>query len=181
MIPMVDSTPMRRSVSAARSVGRGLARLLPLALLLGVALAVASCGEPSAEEAAADQEEVRAFLAEYLPKMSEAYRTGDTEPLEPYTTLKERETIEKRVRDLARQGSVLSPELVSLEVEDVVTWSAVNAFVTTVEVWDLRVLAAGSDSVIRETEGQSNRVKYQLKREDGRWRVFGRQLQETFE
>jgi hypothetical protein len=172
---------MKRPVSAARSAGRGLFALLALPLLAGMALAVAGCGEPSAEEVAADQEEIRAFLQEYLPAMSEAYRTGDTEPLTPYTTLKERETIEKRVRDLARQGSVLSPELVSLEVEDVVTWSAVNAFVTTVEVWDLRVLASGSDSVIRETEGQANRVKYQLKRQDDRWRVFGRQLQETFE
>lgn len=175
MTPMIDSTVMRRRVSA-------LARALPaLAGLLAAALVAGACGPPSAEEVAADREEVLEFLREYLPKMSEAYRTGDTAPLEPYTTLKERETIEKRVRDLAKQGSVLSPELVRLEVEDVVTWSAVNAFVTTVEVWDLRVLAAGSDSVIRETENQSNRVKYQLKREDGRWRVFGRQLQETFE
>ena len=175
---MNDSHSTRRSVTA---IVRRAARAVPLALGAAALLFAAACGPPSAEEAAADQEEVRVFLLEYLPKMSDAYRTGDTAPLEPYTTLKERETIEKRVRDLAKQGSVLSPELESLEVEDVVTWSAVNAFVTTVEVWDLRVLAAGSDSVVRETEDQANRVKYQLKREDGRWRVFGRPLQETFE
>lgn len=175
---MIDSHDPRRFPGAS---ARWAALAIPLVLGAAVILLAGACGPPSAEEVAADEEEVRAFLLEYLPKMSEAYRTGDTAPLEPYTTLKERETIKKRVRDLAKQGSVLSPELESLEVEDVVTWSAVNAFVTTVEVWDLRVLAAGSDSVVRETEDQANRVKYQLKREDGRWRVFGRQLQETFE
>ena len=155
----------------------------PAAFAAVVALGalLAGCGPPSAEEVAADKEEVRAFLAEYLPKMAEAYETGDTAPLEPYTTLKERETIKKQVRDRARQGTILAPELVRLEVEDVVTWSAVNAFVTTVEVWNLRVKATGSEALVREALDQTNRVKYQLKREEGRWRVFGRQLQETFE
>lgn len=155
-----------------------------LALVAGAfaaALALGACGPPSTEEVEADREEIHAFLAEYLPRMAEAYETGELEPIEPYTTLKERETIKKRIRDLAKQGSVLAPELVSLEVEEVVTWSVVNAFVTTVEVWNVRVVAAGSDRVVREELGQSNRVKYQLKREEGRWRVFGRELQETFE
>jgi len=157
-------------------------RPLPaLALLLAGALLAGACGGQSPEEEAADQEEIQAFLEEYLPRMAEAYRTGDVEPIVPYTTEKERAVIENRVREMAKSGQILAPELESVEVEDVTVWSAVNAFVTSVEVWDVRVLASGTERVAREQLNQPNRVKYQLKREDGRWRVFGRQLEETYE
>jgi hypothetical protein len=155
--------------------------LLALVPLLPALLLAGACGGASPEEEAADREEIAAFLREYLPKMAEAYRTGDVEPVIPYSTQKERAVIESRVRDLARTGQILAPELESVEVEDVTVWSAVNAFVTTVEVWNIRVLASGTEAVIREELNQPNRVKYQLKREDGRWRVFGRQLEETYQ
>jgi hypothetical protein len=157
-------------------------RPLPaLALLLASALLAGACGGQSPEEEAADQEEIQAFLEEYLPQMAEAYRTGDVEPIVPYTTEKERAVIENRVREMAKSGQILAPELESVEVEDVTVWSAVNAFVTSVEVWNVRVLASGTEGVVREELNQPNRVKYQLKREDGRWRVFGRQLEETYQ
>lgn len=157
-------------------------RPLPaLALLLASAFLAGACGGQSPEEKAADQEEIQAFLEEYLPRMAEAYRTGDVEPIVPYTTEKERAVIENRVREMAKTGQILAPELDSVEVEDVTVWSAVNAFVGTVEVWDVRVLASGTEAVVREELNQPNRVKYQLKREDGRWRVFGRQLEETYQ
>lgn len=154
--------------------------LLALALLPALLLAGA-CGGDSPEEEAADRDEIQAFLEEYLPRMAEAYRTGDVESLTPYTTQKERAAISSRVREMAESGQILAPELESVEVEDVTVWSAVNAFVTTVEVWDVRVLATGTETVVREEENQPNRVKYQLKREDGAWRVFGRQLEETYQ
>lgn len=157
-------------------------RPLPaLALLLASALLAGACGGQSPEEEAADQEEIQAFLEEYLPRMAEAYRSAEVEPIVPYTTEKERAAILTRVGDLAKTGQILAPELESVEVEDVTVWSAVNAFVTTVEVWDVRVLASGTEAVVREELNQPNRVKYQLKREDGRWRVFGRQLEETYQ
>ncbi len=158
-------------------------RVAPVLLLLVClpGLAVLGSCKPTVEEQAAKRDEIAAFLREYLPKMAEAYRTGDTDSLAPYAAQKERESIRKRVRDLAKQGQVLAPHLDSLQVEDVRIWGRVNAYVTTVEVWDIRVLAAGSDSVVRQELDQSNRVKYQLKQEDGRWRVFWRQLEQTFE
>lgn len=152
-----------------------------LALSLALALLLAACGGASPEEAAADRDEIQAFLEDYLPRMAEAYRTGEVETLEPYTTQKERVAIANRVREMARQGQILAPELESVEVEDVTVWSAVNAFASTVEVWDVRILDTGTESVIREQVNQPNRVKYQLKREDGQWRVFGRQLEETYD
>lgn len=169
--------PTRRRSGRSDRYGR----LVALVLLLPLLGTVAGSCKPTPEEKAADREEIATFLREYLPKMAEAYRTGDTESLAPYAAQKERAAIEKRVLDLAKQGQVLAPTLDSLQIEDVRTWGRVNAYVTTVEVWDLRVLAAGSDSVVRQQLGQSNRVKYQLQRDDGRWRVFWRQLEQTFD
>jgi len=162
----------------SRAPGRAL-RLAAGAATLFV-LALGACA-PTPEEQAVERDEIAAFLQDYLPRMAEAYRTGDVEPLAPYAAQKEGESIVRRVRELGKGGQVLDAELVSLEVEDVRTWSAVNAYVTTIEVWTLRVRAAGSGTVLREEIDQTNRVKYQLKRDGERWRVFWRQLEQTFE
>lgn len=155
--------------------------LLPVLLLALLAGAVAACGEPTPEEVAADREEIEDFLREYLPKLADAYRTGDASALEPYAAAKEQASVEHRARELAKSGEVLAPVLDSVEVEEVRTWQAVNAYVTTVEQWDIRTYATGTENVVREQLDQVNRVKYQLKREDGRWRVFWREIQQTFE
>lgn len=176
-MPMTDPP---RPIRCRRSSRRARPLVLLLLALPLVTVALGSC-QPTPEERAADREEIATFLREYLPKMAQAYRTGDTEALAPYAAQKEREMIKKRVLDLAKQGQVLAPHLDSLEVEDVRTWSKVNAYVTTVEVWDIKVLAAGSDTVVRQELGQSNRVKYQLQRDGDRWRVFWRQLEKTYD
>lgn len=168
---MLCSAQSRASRRSVRSVLCALALLLP---------GLGACA-PSPEEQAVEREEIATFLRDYLPRMAAAYRTGDVEPLAPYAAQKEGDSILRRVRELAKGGEVLDAELVSLEVEDVRTWSAVNAYVTTVEVWTLRVRATGSGSVLREEIEQTSRVKYQLKREGDRWRVFWRQLEQAFE
>lgn len=167
-----------------RLAGRSARPALSAVLLTLLAFALGALGvgcAPTSEERAVERDEIGAFLQEYLPLMAEAYRTGDVEPLAPYAAQKEREAIVRRVRELAKGGEVLDAELVSLEVEDVRTWSAVNAYATTVEVWTLRVRATGSGTVLREEIDQVNRVKYQLKRDGDTWRVFWRQLEQTFE
>lgn len=158
-----------------------LLRFAPVPLLVLLVAGVVACNEPTAEEEAANQQEIEAFLREYLPKLAEAYRTGDASGLEPYAAAKEQASIERRARELAKGGEVLAPELDSVEVEDVRTWQSINAYVTTVEVWDIRTYATGTENVVREQLDQTNRVKYQLQREDGRWRVFWREIQRTFE
>ena len=154
---------------------------LPL-LFLACALAVgaAGCGDPSPEEQAADREAILAFLEDYLPALAQAYRTGDVDVLDPYAAEKEQASIAQRVDELGERGEVLAPELVSVQVEDVTSWAEVNAYVTTVEVWNIRTYATGSENVVREELGQTNRVKYQLQRDAGRWRVFWREIQETY-
>lgn len=155
-------------------------RALLAAALLG-ALALGACAQASPEDEAEDREAIQAFLEEYLPRMAEAYRTGEVEGLDPYAAAKEQEEILRMVRELAKAGEVLAPELESVQVEDITVWNEVNAYVTTVEVWDVRTFATGTERVVRERLAQPNRVKYQLKRERGRWRVFWREIEQTFD
>ncbi len=121
---------------------------------------------------------MRAALELYLPRLGEAYATGDLEPLRGLAAEKEIAAIEKRIIDLAASGRVLEPTFRTLTVEDVTVFNYANAYVTTVEVWDLRSLATGSRQPLAEEIGQSNRVKYQLKREGDSWRVLFRTIQE---
>jgi hypothetical protein len=94
---------------------------------------------------------------------------------------KERAGLEKRVSDMLAEGRVIRPSPKSIQVESVETWRYVNAFATVLEVWDLRVYAAGTDVLLSETLDQRNRVKYQLQREGDRWLVLFRELDATFE
>ncbi|HUF77812.1 MAG TPA: IMS domain-containing protein [Thermoanaerobaculia bacterium] len=158
--------------------GRSLVTLLAV---LCAGFAAGGCGGSSPEDEAEDREAIEAFLEEYLPQLAEAYRTGEVENLDPYAAEKEQAKIAQTVRELARSGEVLAPELESVRVEDLTVWNEVNAFVTTVEVWDVRTFAVGTERVVREQLGQANRVKYQLKRSGGRWRVFWREIERTYE
>jgi hypothetical protein len=89
--------------------------------------------------------------------------------------------MEKRIDDLLAESRVIRPEVRSVVVEDVQIWNYANAFVTTLEVWDLRVYAAGTDRQLSESLEQSNRVKYQMKRTDEGWLVLFRELVTAFE
>lgn len=149
-------------------------RLAFLAVLLPVALL--ACG-PSARQQEVDLQDIQRDLEAYLPLLGNAYATGELEPLEEYVAIKEVARVEKRIHDLGLQGRVLAPTFRQLTIEDVNVFNFANAYVTTLEVWDVRILAVGSDTVLAEEIGQSNRVQYQLKREGGRWRVLFRSIQ----
>jgi predicted lipid-binding transport protein (Tim44 family) len=146
---------------------------LAAALLLGGALACA----PSVEDQAADRAAVQALLEAYLPALAQAYATGDADALAGMAAPKEMASVEKRVLDLAKEGRVLQPTFKSVTVEAVDRYQHSNAFVNTVEVWDLRVTSAGSDRVLSEELDQTSRARYQLKRTDeGDWLVLYREL-----
>jgi len=66
-------------------------------------------------------------------------------------------------------------------VESVSTWKHSNAFVTTVETWDVRSYTLGDHILLSEVTDQRNRVKYQLKRKDRGWVVLYRELAEALE
>ena len=147
-------------------------------LIVPVLLLLAVVGCTSAEEQKqVDTESIAAALEAYLPRLGQAYSTGDLAPLEGLAAQKEIAAIEKRISDLADQGRILAPSFRELTVEEATVFNYANAYVTTVEVWDLRSLATGSREQLAEEIGQRNRVKYQLKREGDSWRVLFRAKQ----
>lgn len=146
-----------------------------LLLLLAVSC-IAGESLPPADEAA-----IGAAMEEYLPRLATAYATGDLEVLRGVAAEKEIAGLEKRIRDLLAEGRIVEPTFKSVQVEQIDIWSHSNAFVTTLEVWDLAVYASGSHRLLSQELGQRNRVKYQLKRQDDGWRVLYREIETTFD
>jgi len=151
-------------------------RALRLACLLPMVLMAFACG-PSEEQVQVDRDEIQAALETYLPMLGEVYATGDLSLLEGLAAEKEIARIHKRIEDLSYQGRRLVPTFRSLTVEDFNVWNYSNCYVTTLEVWDLEIRATGTEQVLSTQFEQPDRVKYQLKREDGRWRVLFRTIQ----
>ena len=152
--------------------------LAPLLILL---VGVAACSDPD-QVAAEDHQAIEHLLEDYLPRLSQAYRTGNLEVLRGVAAEKEIASLFRRIGELANsEGRTVVPTLQSFEVEEVTIWNHSNAFVTTLEVWDLQVLATGSEKLLSEAIGQRNRVRYQLKRRDQGWQVLYRGIEATFE
>jgi hypothetical protein len=149
--------------------------LIPLAIVLS--LAVLSCGRSAAREER-DAASITAMLEEYLPALGRVYEDGDIEVLRPFAVEKELARMHALVQDLADQGRYLAPEFKSVTVEKVRIWNSSNAFVTTLEVWDVRLHTLGGDQLLGEDLDKNYRVKYQLKRNDGSWRILFRAIQE---
>lgn len=147
--------------------------LLPTLLLLAGALA---CGpsEQVQEEALTEIEEL---LEAYLPRLTEVYTTGDLTALEGLAAPREINRVETFIRERAQEGQVVDPELERFEIEDVNLYQHSNAFVTTREIWNLRLRAAGSDRLISEELGKSYRYRYQIHRDDGDgWTILAREV-----
>lgn len=145
-------------------------RLAVIAVLM-----VAGCTSEQ-ERTQVAKEEIRAVLADgYLPRLAEIYAGADPQILEGWAAQKEIAGIAKRVQELAEQGRSLEPELRAVTLEEVNVWSHSNAYVSTLEEWDLRVYNTGTRALLSEELGQHDRVKYQLKRTDtGDWIVLFR-------
>ncbi|MFQ5525980.1 MAG: IMS domain-containing protein [Thermoanaerobaculia bacterium] len=145
-----------------------------LALALG-ALVTTGCSSPAEKDAVA-KAEIQVFLEDFLPALGEAYAERDAYRVEAFVAQKEIARIGKRLDELSAQGQVYEPTVRSITIEAVNTWSNSNAYVTTLELWDVRRLAAGTDQVLTEVLEQPNRVKYQMKRDADGWRVLYRTI-----
>ncbi len=170
---MLDFAPMRRIFPSGRS-GLGSAALLAAALLLS------ACGEPGQKEEV-DRQEIEDVLRDYLPKLGQAYATRDTSVIESLAVPKELARIQLRTEELSESGRVYEPVFKEVTVEDVSVWNYSNAFVTTLEGWDVRSFTLGSHLPINESLGQRNRVKYQMKRKSDGWVILYRELDQTFD
>lgn len=160
--------PWRATLAAASVAGLG--------LLAGLA---AACG-PSTASQEATRGEIEELLHAYLPVLAEYYRTGEPGAAETYAFPKEVDHVNRWILTRARdEGHVVDPTLESVEIEQLNVYQPTNAILTTQEIWDLRIRAAGSGRVIQEELGKLNRFRYQLKRDDdGRWRVLSREVVE---
>ncbi len=154
-------------------------RLLLIALLLALVPA-AGCGE-TGKDPQVNRQEIEAVLRDYLPKLGQAYAKRDMSLLEGFAVPKEMARISLRTEELADAGQVYEPEFKEVTVEDVSVWNYSNAFVTTLEVWDVRSFTVGTHLQVNESLGQRNRVKYQMKRREGSWVILYRELDQTFE
>jgi len=149
-----------------------------LNLVLVLPLLFAACG-PSPEQQTADREEIETLLEEYLPVLGRAYAERNALLIEDWAAPKEVARVHQRIEELTNAGSVLEPVFQQVTVEDTQIWNNSNAFVTTVETWDVERFRAGTQQSMGRQMGQTNRVKYQLKRGDGGgWRVLYRTIQE---
>lgn len=143
-----------------------------ITLALGAALLVA-CG-PTAEEQQADREAIQATLEAYLPRLAEAYATGNVEALRGVVVEKELARVARQVEEAAAQGRVLEPRLHEFTIEDLSFAGPNNAYVTTLEVWDVRSYALGSERQLGESLDRAERVKYQVTRREEGWKILAR-------
>jgi hypothetical protein len=150
-------------------------RRIVAATWLLAALLAAGCSAPGPEPEV-DEAAIASTIRAYLPRLAAAYATGNLEPLKELAVEKEIAHVRQRVSELTDQGKVYEPELREMTVESVSVWQYANAFVTTVEVWDVRSYALGSRTLLSETVDQRNQVKYQLKRKDDGWKILYREL-----
>ncbi len=149
-------------------------------VVLLAAVLVAGCGV-SGSDPQVDRQEIETVLGQYLPKLGQAYGSRDTSILEGLAVPKEMARIELRTEELAATGRVYEPEFKQVTVEDVSVWNYSNAFVTTLEVWDVRSFTLGTHLSVNESLGQRNRVKYQMKRKGDGWVILYRELDQTFD
>jgi hypothetical protein len=138
--------------------------------------ALIACGpsEQVQQEARADVEEL---LAAYLPALAEYYRSGDSEHVEGLAAPRERDRVESLIRDRAQEGMVIDATLQRFEIDRFDLYQHSNALLSTREVWDLRIRAAGSDRIIQEELGKTDGYRYQVKRgDDDGWMVLSREV-----
>jgi hypothetical protein len=164
------STLNLRYTPAVRSLGY----LVIAALLAGALAACTSSEQREADETAS----ITAALEVYLPLLGSVYADGEVEKLRPYAAEKEMARIQALVQNMVDQGRYLEPLFKSVTIEELRTWNNSNAFVTTLEVWDVRMHALGSDQVLAEDVDKAYRVQYQLKHDGDTWRVLFRAIKE---
>ncbi len=148
-------------------------------LFAGGAAGCAETGPDGASEE--DRIAIEIVLADYLPKLGNAYANGDFDALASGAVPKEIATVRKRVHDLEMEASrTLRPMLKSFEIERINVWRYSNAAVTTIEVWDIDSLASGTERLLSSATDRY-RVRYQFKRRDEGWMVIDRRIEHQFE
>lgn len=148
---------------------------LPIAAALALLLAAAAGCRPQPEEIAVEEEAIQAALRTYASRLSQAYAFTDATLLESIASQREIAAVQRNVESLAAQGQRIATDLKEMSIEELTMSDLDHAHVQTFEVWEIRVMDLGSERVISVDPDQRNRVRYQLEREAGEWRVLWRQ------
>jgi len=119
--------------------------------------------------------EIKAALEAYLPRLAAAYAEVDPAPLAQVAVPKELAHVQLRADEMAKRGERIVSQLEQLTV-DTIRLARSTAYVATTEVWDLELRTVGSDRVLHHYPHTRYQVRYQLKRDSGRWLVVFRQL-----
>ncbi len=152
-------------------------RALITTFCIAVTVFAGACGD-SAEKDAIDRGQIQATLEAYLPRLAEAYESRSGEPLRGYAAEKEIAMIDKVMSELAAGGREIHATFLGVTIEDITTFGYANAYVTTVELWNVEVYSLGGQSKL-SSEERRDRVKYQLMREGDQWLVLYRQRQDS--
>jgi hypothetical protein len=150
-----------------------------IAVLLALTPFAFACNQRSVAEA--DRRGIEATLRSYAEAMAEAYRQGDPQPLAPLATERELQRVRISIEELEVEGRALRPTLRSLSIESIDRAGRTSYAVQTLEVWDLRVVALGTEQTVSDSPAQENRLWYTLLRENGDWRVLSRLLRSSTE
>lgn len=164
---------------ASARLRSGTLRLCMGFLLVVFALTTIGCDSSGGGGEEVDKAEIQKVLDEYLPVLGQAYAERNPKLLEPWAVPKEQARIQLRIEELEARGQVYEPGFKSVTVENVSVWNYSNAFVTTVEVWDVKAFTLGTHMLVNESLDQRSRVKYQLKRKDEGWSILYRELEKT--
>lgn len=163
------------SESEPRRRGAGLRiAALGAALLLLLTIFIACSRSP--EQTAAERQAIETVLQDYGRLLSRAYAFTDPQVLAPVATRREMASVENNIARVAEQGQRLAVDQKEMVVEDLNVFQPGNAYVVTFEVWEVRVVALGSEREISRDEKQQTRVRYRVKTDDaGAWKVVWRQ------
>jgi len=145
-----------------------------LTLVLALGLWVGCTG--GREVAPDDRQAIEAVLRAYADSMAAAYQAGDAAGIASLATEREQQRLAISIRELADEGRALRPVLKSFVVESIERAGNASVAANTLEVWDLRVVALGTEQQVSESLDQENRLTYSLVREQGKWRVLSRLL-----
>ncbi len=164
--------------STPRTLTSTVLAIVTALLMLG---GTAGCSDASRGGSEVDKADIERTVREYLPRLAAAYAKAEFGPLEEVAVPKEIARVKLRRRELADQGKVYEPDFKELVIESITTWKHSNAFVTTVETWDVRSYTLGKRVLLSEVTDQRNRVKYQLKRKQHGWVVLYRELDQPLD
>lgn len=160
-------------------INKTLPRVMLLVLFATVLPGCTSVDEKNEMRATEIEPEIHHLLLGYLPTLGKVYASGKIEDLAPWAVKRHQLQVDKRIYDLMKKGYSVEATMLSFEILDIVSWNFTNAYVTTRETWDVRYLSTGSQQLVSEVLGRTDRAKYHIHWSGERWEVYDRQLIEV--